>query len=390
MLSIEPMTSSSLAATTALTPPSPANDDRRLWDYHYDEIGSLPGTLVIDQDASPPRLILIDYGAEAANRHLLDTPEECAQYLDSQSISWLDVQGLGSEDILRRLGDIFKLHPLVLEDIVNVPQRPKVEYYDQQTVLITRMVNLKPGKLDFYSEQVSFVLGKDYLLTVQEEPQIDCFDAVRNRIRTQQGIIRTQKADYLTYALLDAIIDGYFPVLEAYGEAIEQLEDEVLFQPSRQSVQNIYRFRRDLMKLRRSIWPMRNAISNLIRDENDLISREVGIYLQDCYDHAVQVLDVVETYRELTSTLMDVYLSSVSNRMNEVMKFLTVISAIFIPLTFIAGVYGMNFNPDASPFNMPELNYYFGYPLCWAAMLSVGGALSFYFWRKGWFGNMSE
>jgi magnesium transporter len=381
----------STAVVNAKNPPSVEPDDtRRLWDYHYDEIGSLPGTLVINQNAAPSRLVLIDYDPERATRHLLDTPEESAQYLDQQSISWLDVQGLGSEDILRQLGTIFNLHPLVLEDVVNVPQRPKVEYYNQQTLLITRMVNLKPGGLDFYSEQVSFVLGPGYLLTVQEEPLIDCFDAVRNRIRTNQGVIRTHQADYLTYALVDAIIDGYFPVLEAYGEAIEKLEDEVLFEPSRQSVQKIYRMRRDLMKLRRAIWPLRNAISSLIRDENDLISREVGIYLQDCYDHAVQVLDVVETYRELTSNLMDVYLSSVSNRMNEVMKFLTVISAIFIPLTFIAGVYGMNFNPDASPFNMPELNYYFGYPLCWAVMLTVGGTLSFYFWRKGWFSNMSD
>ncbi|NEP19226.1 MAG: magnesium/cobalt transporter CorA [Leptolyngbya sp. SIO4C1] len=364
-------------------------DERRHWDYHYDEIGSIPGTLVIEDDAIPPELVLIDYRLEEAVCKELKKPEEAAQYLDSDSISWVDVQGLGSEAILRRLGRVYSLHPLVLEDVVNVPQRPKVEYYDQQMLIITRMVNPIEQGLGFYSEQVSFVLGSGYLLTVQEESEVDCFDPVRHRIRWNKGMIRAQGADYLAYSLIDAIVDGYFPVLEDYGEYIEDLEDEVLFRPTRQTVQKIYQVRRDLMKLRRSIWPMRNAISALIRDDSELISREVGVYFQDCYDHTVQVLDIVETYRELTSTLMDVYLSSVSNRMNEVMKILTVISSIFIPLTFIAGVYGMNFNPEASPWNMPELNAYWGYPICWAVMIAIAAALSIYFWRQGWFENMS-
>jgi magnesium transporter len=365
------------------------DEERRHWDYHYDEVGSAPGTLVIEDDAIPPRLVLIDYRPAEALRMTLTSPEQCAAYLDSDSISWLDVQGLGSEKILRQLGDVYHLHPLVLEDVVNVPQRPKVERYAEQILVIARMVNPKTDELGFYSEQVSFVLGQNYLLTVQEEAEIDCFNPVRNRIRWNQGMIRGQGADYLTYALLDAIIDGYFPILEEYGEYIEKLEDEVLFRPTQQTVQKIYQVRRDLMKLRRSMWPQRTALNSLIRDDHDLIRQEVRIYFQDCYDHAVQVLDIVETYRELTSTLMDVYLSSVSNRMNEVMKILTVISSIFIPLTFIAGVYGMNFNPAASPWNMPELNAYWGYPLCWAVMLSIGGGLSLYFWRQGWFKNMS-
>lgn len=369
-------------------------EERRHWDYHYDEIGMAPGTLVIDEDASPTEITLIDYSSKTAMRRKLRSPENAAKYLDSESISWIDLQGLGNEDVLNRLGSVFHLHPLVLEDVVNVPQRPKIEYYNDQLLIITRMVMLtsKHSEPDgeapqFESEQLSFVLGKNYLLTVQEELNQDCLDPVRNRIRQNQGLIRREGADYLAYALLDAVIDAYFPVLEEYGEYIESLEDEVIFNPTRQTVQKIYRIRRELMSLRRSIWPQRNALSQLVRDGSELIRPEVRVYLQDCYDHVVQVLDILETYRELTANLMDVYLSSVSNRMNEVMKTLTVISSIFIPLTFIVGVYGMNFDRDASPWNMPELEYYWGYPLCWALMIAIALSLTYYFWRKGWFDN---
>jgi magnesium transporter len=366
-------------------------EERRHWDYHYDEVGVAPGTLVIDEDASPTELMLIDYSASSAMRRRLRSPEEAAIHLDSESVSWIDLQGLGNEDVLNRLGKVFHLHPLVLEDVVNVPQRPKIEYYGDQLLIITRMVmpdpDAKEGENRFTSEQLSFVLGPNYLLTVQEELEQDCLNAVRNRIRTGQGVIRSEGADYLAYALLDAVIDAYFPVLEDYGEYIESLEDEVIFNPSKGTVQKIYRARRELMNLRRSIWPQRNALSQLVRDSNTLIRPEVRVYLQDCYDHVVQVLDIVETYRELTANLMDVYLSSVSNRMNEVMKTLTVISSIFIPLTFIVGVYGMNFNPAVSPWNMPELDWYWGYPLCWMLMIAIALSLSYYFWQKGWFSS---
>ena len=362
-------------------------DDRD--DYFYDKPGSLPGTLSIEPDATPPVILLFDYNQTALTCQQLATPEECFPYLDSDSVSWVDVQGLGSENILQRLGQVFKLHPLVLEDIVNVPQRPKVEEYEDQLVVIARMVIPKESGYGFYSEQVSFVLGEHYLLTVQEEPEHDCFEQVRMRIRQNKGVLRKQKADYLAYTLIDAIIDGFFPVLEAYGEYIEDLEEEVVTNPTRQTLQKIYRVRRELLTLRRAIWPQRDAINSLIRDGNELITDHVHIYLRDCYDHAVQVLDMVETYRELTSGLMDVYLSAVSNRMNEIMKLLTVISSIFIPLTFIAGVYGMNFNTEKSPWNMPELNWYWGYPLCLAAMAAIAFGLVYFFWRRGWFENFS-
>jgi magnesium transporter len=368
--------------------PDSSDEEASYVDYFYDEPGSAPGTLNIEEDAPVPNIILIDYNETKATRVHLPTPEASAPYLDTESVSWVDVQGLGSEEVLRRLGEVFNLHPMVLEDVVNVPQRPKVEEYDQQLVIVTRMVMPCDDGKGFVSEQVSFILGPHYLLTVQEEPELDTFNPVRDRIRTCKGTIRKHGADYLAYTLLDTIIDGFFPVLERYGEQIEDLEDEVVMKPTRQTLEKIYALKRELLTLRRSIWPQRDAINSLIRDGSTLISPEVLIYLRDCYDHAVQVLDMVETYRELAASLMDVYLSSVGNRMNEVMKLLTVISSIFIPLTFIAGVYGMNFNTE-SPWNMPELNWYLGYPAVMLLMGAIAAALVYFFWKRGWFENFS-
>lgn len=359
-------------------------------DYFYDKPGSLPGTLSIKSDASPPTIVLIDYNQADAIRKQVATPEDCAPYLDTESVSWIEVLGLGSENILQRLGQVFKLHPLILEDVVNVPQRSKVEDYEEQLVIIAQMVMPNESAAGFYSEQVSFILGKHYLLTIQEEPEHDCFEPVRMRIRNKKGTIRSSGADYLAYTLIDAIIDGFFPVLEAYGEQIEDLEEEVVANPTHQTLQKIYQARRELLALRRAIWPQRDAINCLLRDGSELISDDVRVYLQDCYDHAVQVIDMVEIYRELASGLMDFYLSAVGNRMNEVMKLLTMISTIFIPLTFLSGVYGMNFNTEVSPLNMPELNWYWGYPLSLAAMAAIASGLVFFFWQRDWFDNFSR
>ncbi len=365
----------------------PADADSYM-DYAYDEPGSIPGTLQIPPNSAPPIISLIDYNPHQLISQKNITPADCATHLDTTSVSWVDVKGLGSEAILRQIGQVFNLHPLVLEDVVNVPQRPKVEEYQDQLLLIARMVT--PQKTGgFFSEQVSFILGQHYLLTLQEEAHYDCFGPIRERIRSSKGTIRQHGPDYLTYALLDAIIDGFFPVLEAYGEEIEELESEVVANPTRQTLERIHNVKRELLMLRRAIWPQRDAINALIRDGSDLIHADVQIYLRDCYDHAIQVLDMVETYRELASSLMDVYLSSVGNKMNEIMKLLTVISSIFIPLTFIAGVYGMNFNTDKSPWNMPELNWYWGYAACLGLMAVTAGGLVYFFWRKGWFENFS-
>jgi magnesium transporter len=371
-----------------LAAPEIEEEEESYLDYFHDAPGTMPGTLAIEADAPIPVIFLIDYRDEDAVRVKLDQPEDCTPYLDTESVSWVDVQGLGSEDVLQRLGKVFSLHPLMLEDVVNVPQRPKVEEYPEQLLVIVRMVTLKEDGKSFTSEQVSFILGKHYLLTVQEEPEYDCFGAVRDRIRTNKGIIRSQGADYLAYSLIDSVVDGFFPVLEAYGESIEDLEDEVVMNPSRKTLEKIHNLKRELLGVRRAIWPQRDAVNSLIRDANPLISEEVRVYLRDCYDHIAQVLDMVETYRELASSLMDVYLSSVSNKMNEVMKVLTIISTIFIPLTFIAGVYGMNFDPS-KPGNMPELEMPYAYVLCWIVMIAIALMLILFFKRRGWFDNFS-
>ena len=364
----------------------PSKDSTRpQLDYFYDSPGTIPGTLNVSGTTASPHLLLIDYTETTALRTWLSTPEACVAHLENDSISWLDVQGLGDVDVLQRLGDIFQLHPLVLEDIVNVPQRPKIEIYGNQLVIITQMVTFVPADRRFVSEQISFVLGERYLLTVQEEPDYDCFESVRSRIQQGKGSIRHLGADYLAYALLDAIVDGFFPVLEAYGQQLEDLEDEVVLHPGQKTLRDIHRLRREMSALRHLIWLQRDTLASLLRDKDDFISQQLEIYLRDCYDHAVQLLDIVESYREACAGLMDIYLSAVSNRMNEVMKLLTAIATIFIPLTFIAGIYGMNFNPEASPLNMPELNWYWGYPLVWVLMGAIALGLIYFFWRRGWF-----
>jgi len=364
-------------------PSKPHDDEEDYFDYFFDRPGSEPGTLSIDPDAKPSQIVLIDYTEAKARRQVEISPQDCLPYLETDSVSWIDIQGLGTEETLKQIGRVCQLHPLLLEDVVNVPQRPKVQDYNEHLLIIVQMILPKPNEDGFDSEQVGLVLGKHYLLTFQEEPEQDCFNPVRDRIRTHRGKVRQAGPDYLAYILLDALIDGFFPVLEDYGERIEVLEDEVVLNPSRQTLEQIYDVRRELLALRRAIWPLRNVINTLIREPNDLIAADIQVYLRDCYDHVIQLLDIVETYRELSSSLMDVYLSSISNKMNEVINFLTVVSTIFIPLTFIAGVYGMNFK------YMPELEWKWGYEACWLAMIATALGLLIVFWRRGWFSAFS-
>ena len=360
------------------------------FNYFHNSQGSSPGTLAIADTAKTPLITAIEYNSDRHEYQTQLAPEDCGVYLTSAAVSWIDVGGLGDKSILERLGKVFGLHPLILEDVVNVPQRPKVEDREERLVIITQMVNLKPRSEGFWMEQVSLILGENYVLSLQEEPQRDCFDPVRNRLQKNRGIIRHQKADYLAYALWDAIIDGYFPILEAYGERLEDLETLTIDQPSDRILSEIYQIRRELLSLRRGIWSQRDALKTLIREGHPLLSDRLQPYLRDCYDHTVQIIDTIETYRELISGLMDIYLSAVNNKMNEVMKTLTVISSIFIPLTFIAGIYGMNFNSNASPWNMPELNWYFAYPFCLGVMAAIALILGIYFWRKGWLTNATK
>ncbi|MFO0588750.1 MAG: magnesium/cobalt transporter CorA [Polyangiaceae bacterium] len=353
-------------------------------------VGASPGTLHIPSEERPP-IILIDYGPEGVVERTLGHIDEVIPYLhDSErdGVSWIDVRGIGHEPTFRRIGEIFRLHPLALEDVVNVPQRPKSDLYEDHQLLIARMVRLDADG-DVETEQLGIVFGKGFVLTVQEEPDHDVLDCVRERIRQGRGTIRMRGADYLAYALLDAVVDAFFPTLETIGERIEDIELDAL--AARRTVsKSIHDVKRDLLTIRRAIWPQRDLLNSLLRGDSPLIEKDTILYVRDTYDHAVQVMDMVETFRETASGLMDLYLSGVSNRMNEIMKVLTILSTVFLPITFIAGVYGMNFDTEISPFNMPELKSRYGYPLTVLAMiLSVGGLL-FYYWRKGWLGQDAD
>lgn len=343
-------------------------------------VGAKPGTLMINSHAQRPTIRVMKYKPDHLEEHDIAAVAELKDLFEENTVCWIDVQGLGDEKVLREFAELFSIHPLALEDVVNVPQRPKIERFDEHTLCITRMALLRDEGIE--PEQVSLFVGPNYVLTFQERCG-DVFDPVRIRLRQGGSVIRCSGPSYLAYALLDAVIDGYYPILETFGEKLETLEDEIMANPRPAILSEIHQAKRDLLGIRRAIWPQREAVNSLIRDEDPLISDTVRVYLRDCYDHCVQIMDGVETYRELTGGLMDVYLSSVGNRQNEVMKVLTIMASIFIPLTFMAGVYGMNFE------NMPELHTPWAYPFLLAAMAVVAVGMIWYFRRKGWLGGSS-
>ena len=355
---------------------------RRLWSFSKN-IGEVPGTLHVDPEAPKPRIQIIAYGPDDFVEKEISELSDIPPLLDKWPVAWVNVDGLGDAQVITKLGEVFQLHPLALEDVMSVPQRPKVEQYDEKLFVVTRMASFTD---QLNTEQVSLFLGKNFVLTFQER-QGDCFDLVRQRIRKGLGRIRKSPADYLAYALIDATIDAFYPVLERYGEHLQALEDEVVGRPESGIVAQINQAKRDLLALRRAIWPQRESINSLLRGEIELIGEQTRLYLRDCYDHVVQIIDAVETYRELASGLLDAYQSAVSNRMNEVMKVLTIIATIFIPLGFLAGIWGMNFNGEISPLNMPLLNWYFGYPFAVTLMVVIALSMLFFFWRNGWIGS---
>jgi magnesium transporter len=349
--------------------------------------GTPPGTVKPHPEAPKPVVTAIGYGIgeeatfeEATMKGL----EDIRNLRGAHSFVWVNVDGLGDGDLIQGIGDLFGLHRLALEDVVNTHQRPKVEDYPERLFVVLRMLSKGDQGLD--SEQVSLFLGPDFLLTFQERPG-DCLDAVRNRIRNAPNLRLKWTPDYLAYAVLDAIIDAYFPLLEDFGEHLEMLEGLILEHARPEQSIGVQRAKRDLLAFRRSAWPLRDALTSLMRDENPLLSDETRVYLRDAHDHVIQVIDLVETLRETALSLHETYMSAVSSRMNEVMKVLTIIATIFIPLTFAAGIYGMNFNPDASPWNMPELNWRWGYPVFLAVMLLTAGGMVAFFVRKGWLGG---
>ncbi len=342
------------------------------------KIGSAPGTLVIPKRSPEPRIKVMRYQPTGVEEEAITDVESLASVTREGTISWIDIQGFGDKSMMHRIGQIFGLHALLLSDVVNVPQRPKADEYDNHLLLILKMVlGWHEGAVD--SEQVSIVVGSNYVITFQEKYG-DVFDPVRKRIRTGKGIIRKHGPDYLAYAIADTIIDGYYPMLEKIGEQLEGLEDSVVTNPKPELLRQLNRIKNQLVNLRRGIWPQREAMNSLVRGDHAAITTDVQIYFRDTYDHCVQTSEVAEMYREMVTGLMNTYLSSISNRMNEVMKVLTIMASIFIPLTFVAGVYGMNFE------HMPELHFKWAYPLVWAVMLSLSSGMFVFFWRKGWLG----
>ena len=351
----------------------------------YHPPGTSPGTLQRSGDAElvPLKLYLTDYTVTEFTEHDLATPEECHGYLDSESITWIHVQGDAEPSTLRQLGALFGLHQLALEDVINSGQRPKVDDYKDQlfVVMAHPILNTDPPAVTI--AQISLFAGKNFLVSFHPGSG-DPFEPVRRRLREGSGRIRERGVDYLLYALIDLIVDEGFPVLEMLGEEIEDLEDELLDHPTRDTLHQLHRLRRTMLVVRRMLWPQREVLNGLMRDQSGIILDQSQVYYRDCYDHTIQIMDLVETYRDMITSLLDVYLSSISYRLNEIMRILTIIATIFIPLTFIVGVYGMNFANPASPWAMPELRWYFGYPLVWVLIIAVFGGMMIYFRRKRW------
>ena len=345
-----------------------------------DKLGLPPDTLVHvgERHCEAVTLEAIAYGPQVVEAAVLPGPEALTPWLGSDRQVWLNVTGVHDVEAVGRVGASLGLHPLVLADVVNTHQRPKAEAHHDYIFAVLKMVRWLGDGEQFDVEQVSLILGKNWVVTFQERPG-DVFDTVRARLREGKGRIRTVGVDYLFYALLDVIVDHYFLAIEALSDATESLEEEVLETPTRDTLGRIHSLRQEALALRRAAWPLRELIQTIIREESDLVHDSTRPYLRDIYDHVVQVIDTVETQREILGGYQDLYLSSLSNRMNEVMKVLTVMSTLFIPMTFLAGIYGMNFE------YMPELKWQWGYPALWGSMGVIAVGMLTFFRRRGWF-----
>lgn len=343
------------------------------------KIGLPPGTLVHvgEQKIEKTKIEIIDYDEEHFQEKEVKTIEACFPFKDLPSVTWVNIDGLHEIQNIEKIGIHFDFHPLILEDILHTGQRPKFEDFDNYLYIVLRMLSYEPDDR-IKEEQISIILGANFVISFQEDIG-DVFDPVRERIRSGRFQLKKRKADYLAYSLIDAVVDNYFIILEKLGEQIESLEEELLDNPTPEALQTIHYLKRKLITMRKSIWPLREVISGLERGESSLFEKSTSIYLKDIYDHTIQVIDTIETYRDMVSGMLDIYLSTVSNKMNEVMKVLTIIATIFIPLTFIAGIYGMNFE------FMPELKWHWGYPIVWAFMLLIFIGMIVYFRRKHWF-----
>jgi len=343
------------------------------------KVGMPPGSLVYigETGPAPTTVCLLDYTESDVLEKTGVTLEECLPLRDSPSVTWLNFSGMANVDIVRQLGEAFGLHPLVMEDILHMGQRPKLEMYDKYVYLVVKMIYRGENDKEVTYEQLSLVLGKNYVLSFQER-EGDVFSGLRERVRNNKGRIRKLGADYLVYSMLDLVVDNYFPALEKVGDLVEDIEERLSDNPEPDILGDIYRLKREVLFLRKSIWPIREVVAALMRQDTELVSLGTNTYLRDVYDHTIQVMDVVETYTDMLAELLDVYMSSVSNRMNEIMKTLTIIATIFIPLTFIVGVFGMNFE------FMPELANELAYPAVLISMTGISLLMLYYFRRKGW------
>jgi magnesium transporter len=342
-----------------------------------DKRGIPPGTLVYSgkKQTEKVRINLIEYNADEFIEKDFYDLDECMRNLRPDMVRWINIDGIHDINIIEQVGKMFDIHPLTLEDIVNTDQRPKFEDYEDYVVAIMKMLYYETG---LRAEQLTIVLKENTVISFQEVHGGDAFDLIRTRLRQNKGRVRKLGADYLAYALVDAVVDCYFSLLEKIGDYIEVLEDDLIKEPSKDTLTSLHSIKREMIFLRKAVWPLRELINNMERSESELIKSSTDVYLRDLYDHTVRVIDTVETYRDLLSGMMDIYLSSVSNKMNEVMKVLTIISTIFIPVTFIAGVYGMNFD------YMPELHSKWGYVGVWIVMIAVMLIMVRYFRKKKW------
>ncbi len=351
----------------------------RLFRRAHRKAGQAPGTLEYtgERKVERVRMRVIDYDAEQIDERELTSVEDCFPYREPPRVSWLNIDGLHEVPILEQLGTHFGIHPLVLEDIVSTHQRPKTDEYEGYLYVVMRMVGFDEKRHEISMEQISLILGPSYVLTFQER-EGDVFEPVRERLRRGKGRARKLGPDYLAYALMDAVVDHYFVVLERIGDRIEQLEQALIEEPTQEQLQAIHRLKREMILLRKSIWPLREVVGGLERSESELFQEGTDLFLRDVYDHTIQAVDAVESFRDILSGLQDLYLSSISNKMNEVMKVLTIIGTIFIPLSFLAGLYGMNFD------FMPELHWKWSYPIFWVVILVAAGGMLAFFRRKRW------
>lgn len=344
-----------------------------------EKAGLPPGSLVHIGEVpdAEPRITVFDYTKDTVEEHVVQSVEQIVQFKDTKSITWVNIEGLKNVELVEAIGTYFDIHPLVLEDILNARQRPKLEEHDNYLYIVLKGLTLQRNHVSVEYEQISILVLENFVFTFKEKRD-ELFAPILRRLKDSKGRFRSQGADYLTYVILDTVVDSYFSLQDSFDEILDSLEDKLLSNPTTKLLETIQRAKRELIFVRRSVSPLREVLNTLLRSETALIDERTQVYFRDVYDHVIRISEAVETYRDILGGLLDIYISSVSNKMNEIMKVLTVFASIFIPLTFIAGIYGMNFE------YMPELKWRWAYPVLWAVFVAIPVVLLVYFKRKKW------